>query len=78
MTMPDTLLDYMIWLNNLMEFHSIEFPDRKASGSELRRWIKNGAIEINGACPRDFDHALEHPITSLVLFPKGKRRTTII
>lgn len=48
-----------------------------ATNSEIIRLIKTGAIEINGEQPRDFKAPMPFPIRSLIIFPKGKRRTTI-
>ena len=50
---------------------------RPPSNTELRTWLKEGAIIINGAkiLPND---EITFPITELIFFPKGIRRTTIV
>jgi hypothetical protein len=40
-----------------------------ASNNELRRWLKNGAVVINGIKVSPTT-AIQFPITSMVLFPK--------
>ena len=41
----------------------------KASYGELRRWMLNGAVVINGHRVKPMD-IVEFPIESMVLFPK--------
>jgi hypothetical protein len=56
-------------------FWSIERPATPASNSELRRWFNNKAVIINGsACAMDDEF---EEITSVVLFPNGKRKCTL-
>ena len=60
-------------------FHSREGDKvSKASNSELKRWIQNGALQIN--CERvNWDELIDFPIFSVVLFPKNdKQRTTLL
>jgi len=73
----------MIALDVLLEFHdalgglwSTEKPGTRASKSELRRWFDNKAVVINGVAVGWRDH-LEF-WESLVLFPNGKRKTTLL
>ena len=56
---------------------SIERPCTEATNSELKRWLKNSAVIINGKKPKPNDK-IEFPITELVYFSKGKRKTTVI
>lgn len=56
---------------------SIERPCTTPSNSEIKRWLKNGAVAINGKKPKPNDE-IEFPITELVYFSKGKRKTTIV
>lgn len=57
---------------------SIEKAPEPASKSEVRRWLENSAVVINGKKPKPMD-LVEFPITQLVFFPKSdKRRTTVI
>lgn len=69
-----TLFDFIKELDKLCNFQSIE-RDGKASNSEIKRWIQNGAIVVNGNKPRDPFIEIEFPITSMILFPKGRRTT---
>lgn len=56
---------------------SVESPCTKPSGSEIRRWCDQGAVVINGKPHRSKDE-VEFPVTNMIFFPKGKRRTTVI
>ncbi len=56
---------------------SIEIPCTEATNTEIKRWLKNGAVIINGKKPNVNDE-IKIPITELVFFPKGKRKTTMI
>lgn len=42
----------------------------KASASELKRWVQNGALVINGEKVA-WDEEIDFPISSVVLFPKN-------
>lgn len=60
------------------QFFSVEKPCLPASNSELKRWIKNGSLEINGYVDRNPDEVIDYPVMSVVIHPKSaKRRTTI-
>lgn len=51
-----------------------EYPTR----SEIRRWLDQKAVRINGTFPNSKD-MVTYPITDLVFFPKSaKRKTTVI
>jgi len=62
----------------LRELHSVcKFQTREgkkvglASGSELKRWIQNGAFEIN--CEKVTPtEQIDFPMFSVVLFPKNR------
>lgn len=57
---------------------SVENPPAKASNSEIRRWLDQQSVIINGKKPKAKD-IVEFPITQLIFFPKSpKRRTTVI
>ncbi len=48
-----------------------------ASNSQIRRWLVDKAVLINGATPGP-DDQVDFPITQLVFFPKSdKKRTTL-
>jgi hypothetical protein len=45
------------------------------SNSEIHRWLENKAVIINNESPKPED-IIKFPITSLIFFPGGTRRTT--
>lgn len=61
-----------------MELHSAcKFQSREgrkvgtASNSELKRWLQNKAVVINGE-PLDWNEEMDFPVISVVLFPRSK------
>lgn len=65
------------WLHGLAEFvWSKEGRAQFASKSEKRRWITQKAVLVNGE-HLDIDDEINFPVFSVVLFPKGKNKTTI-
>jgi len=51
----------------------------RPSNAELKRWCKDRVVVLNGERLTDPDEEIwPFPISSLVFFPKGKRRTTIV
>lgn len=49
-----------------------------ASGSELKRWCQNNALQINGESMK-WDEEIDFPVFSVVLFPKNEHfRTTLL
>lgn len=78
---PDIEMKAIDQLNNLnlacYGFFSTEKPKQKASNSELKRWIDNGSVLINGNRVKAFD--IVSSITEIILFPKSeKRRITFV
>ena len=69
-----TAWDFLKDLNTVCSFMSREGAG-KATNLELKRWLQNKAILINGTRP-NWDDVLSFPIESLVMFPK-KNKTTI-
>lgn len=72
----------MIAIEFLKQYHYLPVSATKVpfchpSNSELRRWLKDKAVLINGVYPNAGDE-IAYPIKELIFFPKGKRRTTII
>ena len=55
-------------------FHSTE-GNKRASNREIRQWLKDGAIHINGERV-NADTEIDE-FQYLVLFPKSKKKTTI-
>lgn len=76
--------EWLINLHNLCQFMSIEYDPKaekkelkKASNSELQRWIKQGSILVNGE-RIDPNEEIDFPIISVILFPKsGNKRCTL-
>jgi hypothetical protein len=65
--------DFLKELNDVCHFMSRERTG-KASNSELKRWLQNKAVEINGKRP-SFDDEVDFPVTRMALFPKKNRVT---
>ena len=67
-----TPLDYLKQLHEVCQFQTREGQKvGKASNGELKRWIINGALRINGERVK-LDEVLDFPIMSVVLFPNNK------
>ena len=49
----------------------------EASKSELRRWFDQGGVQINGASVKWDEAVFPSDVSSLILFPKGKRVTLL-
>ena len=67
-----TAFDYLKYLRR--ETYTVP---RQPSNSEIRRWLENGSVKINGKYPKPND-LVEFPINELVYFPESKFRTTIV
>lgn len=67
------------YLNNLRPALplSVEKPCQPMSNGELRRHCEQGAVIVNGERIK-FDELVDFPVFSLVFFPKGNRRTTLV
>lgn len=48
----------------------------KASTSELKRWLQNGAVVVNGE-KLIWNEEMNFPINSVVLFPTSKNKVTL-
>lgn len=75
-----TALQYVMSMHKCVGgFFSIERKCARASGSEIRRWIEQSSVVINGEVVREITWELKLPIRSFVLFPKSEtRRITIL
>ena len=49
----------------------------RPSNSELKRWLLNGSVLINGVKPKPQD-IIEYPIRQLIFFPDSKNRCTVV
>ena len=56
---------------------SIEKPCTYPSKSEIKRWLNQSSVVINGVKPKAEDD-VEFPITELVFFPKSKTKMTTV
>lgn len=72
-----SILELMNDLHKLCRFQSTE-RSGVASQSEIRRWIKNGSVIINGDRFTNLDEEIDPIIFSMVIHPKGSRRTTLV
>lgn len=80
-------MNALSYLNTLREMRALptssERPKDKdgvvqwPSQSELRRWCQQGAVLFNTETVA-WDEEIDFPVFSLVFFPGGKRRTTLI
>ncbi len=61
---------FLMSLHRICHFQSRE-RGGEASNSELRRWILNGAVVVNGEKLKP-DEPMDFPIISFVLFPKKR------
>ena len=67
------IIDFLCQLHTICHFQTREGKKYgTASKSELKRWIINGAIEVNGEKVTDVSEVMNYPIYSFVLFPKNK------
>ena len=75
-----TALQYLRIVHNFGAggFYSIDMPGRPASNSELARWIKQGMLHINERPVKVGDWIDLDNTQSVILFPKNRRRTTLI
>lgn len=74
-----TVLEFTLHMAEKFDGFWSKERDGKASKSEIRRWIKNGSVQINGSRPRDIEEKIEGSVTSFVLFPKNeKSRITLM
>ncbi len=72
----ETALDFLI---SLKDAHLVPWSRERAgypTNSELRRWLNDRAVVINGRKLGPFD-PVERPVNSLVFFPKSKGRVTV-
>ena len=58
---------------------SVETPCSTPSKSEIKRWLNQSSVCINGKRPKAAEDDVEFPVTEIVFFHKSKtRRTTMI
>jgi len=74
------ILAYLTFLrdNGFIWNQSRERPGQPLSNSEIRRWIANGSVLVNGERPRLIECEVETPVRQLVLFPGGKGQVSLV
>ena len=72
---PTTALEFIISMKPCVPMS--QEREGPASNSEIRRWLDQSAIQINGKKPKSKE-IIEFPVTQLVYFPKSnKSRATV-
>lgn len=71
-----SLLSVMQHLSTVFFFWSRN-ANRPASNADLRAWIENGHVEINGFVCKDLDEEIDFPVVSMVLFKGAKTQLTL-
>jgi hypothetical protein len=73
-----TAIQYLRSLHEVCVFQTQERGVGPATNSELGRWLKSKALQINGVALGPTDR-ISFPIQSVVLFPNSrKKRTTLL
>ena len=68
---------FLLHLHEVCNFQTKEGKKvGRASNSELKRWIQNNVLQINGESVK-WDEPMDFPIFSVVLFPKSARITLL-
>ena len=67
--------EYLRKLHTVCHFHSRE-RDREATNSELKRWLCNQSVLLNGRRIK-WNEEVDFPVDQLVLFPKSNRTTIL-
>ncbi len=74
-----SVLEFLIKNPCFRGIASIDTPNTIASNSEKRRWLENGAVIINGDVVHPDDLMSDWGfLRSLVFFPNGKRKLTML
>lgn len=75
--MTFTTFEYLKKLHEMCQFQTREgLCSGTASNGELKRWIKNKVLIINGIAVDDPDELIDYPIFRVWLFPK--KRVTLM
>lgn len=74
--METTALQFLIDNRDFLPM-SIEKPCTTPTNGELRRWLDQSSVLINGTKPNS-KNFITFPITQLVFFPKSNTRKTTI
>ena len=71
-----TILNLLLDLHSVCHFRSTEGKSELSKG-ELKRWCSLGSVLINGERV-NWDEPFDFPVFSMVLHPKGVKRTTLL
>lgn len=71
-----SLFSFLQHLSTVFFFWSRN-ANRPASNADLRSWIENGHVEINGFVCKDLDEEIDFPVMSMVLFKGAKTQLTL-
>lgn len=75
--MRQSVLHYLLGLRPALPM-SVETPCTIATNGEIRRWLQNKAVYINGK-PASANDEMPETVESLVFFPKSAlRKTTLL
>ena len=68
-----TAFEYLKQLHDVCQFQTREKSKTgMASNGELKRWIKNNALVLNGFRVVDFNEEIDYPLFSVILFPNNR------
>lgn len=71
-------LAYILSLRPAIPFSAERGNVAPPSNGEVKRWMQNGAVHINGCRVGPDDAVVSQHVRSLVFFPSSLRRTTVI
>lgn len=76
----ESIMDFCVFLRDEVKCWpmSAEGKCQTMTNSEIIRTIQKGSVEINNKKPTEFKAPIEWPVTQMVIFPNGKRKTTLI
>ena len=73
-----TALQYILTLRPALPFSAERGNVAPPSNGEVKRWLQNGAVHLNGKRVGPDDVVIKEHVQSLVFFPKAQRRTTVV
>jgi len=73
-----TACEFLRWMRDekRVPYSAEGQPHYPPSNSELRRWVTNGSVLVDGQT-LTLDTQVEFPVREIVFFPAGRRRTTM-
>ena len=73
-----TAWQYVLSLRPAIPFSAERGKTAPPSNGEVKRWLQNGAVQINGRRIGPEDPVIREHVQSLVFFPASTKRTTVI